>query len=217
MKTLAIILAVTLLSLPANSRKLYIESDTEKQIYSYVQVPQEYYHNKKWRGDWTDIEAGGQKFFFFGCGVCCLSNMISTLNGVDIKPDEMFALSKEQTNYNPDSGVGALSWKQLKSICEQAGLNADVRKKPDDIDTFRKDVADSDTTMVLVCKYDDDALWFYTNGHYVNLWEYDPATDTVFITDSSGMFNRKRVQMEDVYNALKTRSEAQYMTVNKEA
>ena len=39
----------------------------------------------------------------------------------------------------------------------------------------------------------------------------------MFVTDSSSMFNRMRVQLEDIYNALKMASDAQYMTVNYKA
>ena len=216
MRALALIMSVLMLIISPSGKvniKGYRETPDEKKIYSYVQVPKDYYADERWIGDWTDIESGGQKFFYFGCGVCCLSNMISTLTPKVIAPDAMFELAKKQTDYNPDSGRGSLSWKQLRSICEQAGLSAEVKRKPDDIDVFRRDVENSDTTLVLVCKDNDDKLWFYTNGHYVNLWKYDPETDTVFVTDASGMFNRDRVQLEDIYNALKTRSDAQYMTV----
>lgn len=192
----------------------FTESDEEKKIYSYIQIPKDFHPGDKWAGDWSDIESGGQTFFYFGCGVCCLSNMLSTLKDRVIRPDVMFERAKEQTDYNPDSGVGALSWEQLRTVCENAGLKAALKRKPDTLDEFRKDVEDSATTLVLVCRSDDDALWFYTKGHYVNLWEYDPDTDTVFVTDPSGLFNRNRVMIEDVYNALKTRSSYQYMTID---
>ncbi len=191
----------------------FVESEAEKKISSYIQLPKDYRPGDKWAGDWADIESGGQTFFTFGCGVCCLSNILSTLGDKVIEPDDMFRLVKAQTDYNPDSGVGAVSWGQLQTVCANAGLKTALKVKPNTLDEFRKDVADSVTTLVLVCRENDDALWFYTKGHYVNLWEYDPENDTVFVTDPSGLFNRNRVMVEDVYNALKTRSSSQYMTV----
>ena len=191
----------------------FVESEAEKKISSYIQLPKDYRPGDKWAGDWADIESGGQTFFTFGCGVCCLSNILSTLGDKVIEPDDVFRLVKTQTDYNPDSGVGAVSWGQLQTVCANAGLKTALKVKPNTLDEFRKDVADSATTLVLVCRENDDALWFYTKGHYVNLWEYDPENDTVFVTDPSGLFNRNRVMIEDVYNALKTRSSSQYMTV----
>lgn len=187
----------------------------ENTIYSYVQVPEEYCHDERWTGDWVDIESGGQKFFYFGCGVCCLSNVYSTFCRIPITPDIMFKWAKKYTDYNPDSGRGALSWRQLKQMYERFGCVTETKHKPDDYTDYREDVKNSDTTMVLVCKYNDDKLWFYTMGHYVNLWNYDPKDETVFVTDSSGLFNRKRVKLIDVYNALKTSSDAQYMCIDK--
>ena len=196
--------------------KGYVESDREKGIYSYLQVPLKYSHDPVWTGDWTYIEAGGQQFFYFGCGICCLSNMCSTFTGTAVPPDVMYEKAREEIGYDPDSGVGALSWNQLKKMTKTFAEEVSVREKPGDYSRFQEIIADSDTAIVLVCKDDDDKLWSYTKGHYVNIWEYDPETDTVFVTDSSSMFNRTRVQLEDIYNALKTASDAQYMTVNYE-
>ena len=192
-----------------------MESEREQKIYSYVQVPKEYCDDERWTGDWVEMESGGQKFFYFGCGICCFSNVCSTFYGIPLKPDTMFAWARKYGDYHPESGRGALSWKQLKRMYEHFGCETKTMHKPENYADFQKDVNDADTTMVLVCKYNDDKLWFYTLGHYVNLWEYDPGDDTVFVTDSSGMFNRQRVKLEDIYNALKTASDAQYMCINK--
>ena len=192
----------------------YQETPAEKKIYSYVQVPPEYCVNGNWSGDWVRQVYGGQEFFHFGCGVCCLSNMFSTITKRAVAPDMMLEWAREYSSYNPDCGRGAISWSQLRKVCEALELPAVVKQKPAAYEDFRADVQAARTTMVLVCKENDDKLWFYTRGHYVNLWEYDPATDTVFVTDASGLFNRSRVPLRDVYNALKTKSDAQYMCVN---
>ena len=193
--------------------KGYVESSREKEIYSYLQVPEIYSQDPVWSGEWTYIESGGQQFFYFGCGICCLSNMCSTFSGAAVPPDVMFAKACEETDYNPESGIGALSWSQLKSLTDSFGVKAAVKKKPAEYSRFQEDVRAADTVLVLVCRDNDRKLWSYTRGHYVNLWEYDPETDTVFVTDSGGRFNRARVDLADIYRALKTASEAQYMTV----
>lgn len=194
----------------ANEKGL-VETDNERKIYSYVQCPDSHYDDKRWVGDWTDIEAGGQTFWGFGCGICCLTNMVDTLTDHEYTPDEMYYKCKEVTDYYPESGSGALSWEQLRSVSEYFGLTAMVCEKPD-YESFQADIAGSETAVVLVCKYDDDKLWV-TNGHYVNIWAYDADTDTVFVTDSSSLHNRERVALCDIYYALKTSSDYQYMCV----
>ena len=201
------------------------ESETEKNIYSYVQIPQEYYENsvwtsrkkcnKGWTGDWAHIEAGGQEFTYFGCGICCISNTVSTLTEFEVDPDEMYYETKDNTGYYPESGLGAVSWGEMKTMCELYGLDAKLRQKPEDYEQFRDDAAASDTAIVVVCQNNDKRLWWYTHGHYVNVWDYDPETDSVFVTDPSMHYNRQRVQLRDIYNALKTANPAQYMCVNK--
>lgn len=201
----------------ASESDAYQESEFEKTIFSFIQIPKEMHKDEEWAGIWSDIEAGNQTFFFFGCGICCISNIISTLTEFTVTPDLMFSLTKKHAGYNPDSGIGAVSWEQMAHMCKLFGFDTEVRKKPAEYSEFRRDVQDADATIVLVCKDDDDKLWFYTKGHYVTLWSYDEKSDTVFVSDASGLFNRDRVQLSDVYNALKSRSAAQYMLVKKNA
>ena len=207
--------ATGLYAVPSGRR----ETAEEKSIYSYVQVPKEYCKDARWTGDWVEDEYEGQEFFSFGCGICCLTNIYDTLaieNKCDaVTPDEMMDMAEESTGYHPVNGRGAISWEHMQQMCEHFGLDAVVCRKPTDYETFRDDVKNSDATTVLVCKDNDAALWFYTNGHYVTLWLYDDKTDTVFVSDSSGLFNRQRVKLKQVYDALKTRSDAQYMCVKK--
>ncbi len=194
------------------------ESEREFQIYSYIQAPgwyyEGYYHgDPKWAGDWCYIKAAGREFIYFGCGICCVSNIYSTFQAKPIPPDVVYYQAKEEVGYNPDSGVGAVSWEQLKGMCTKHGMEARLCTKPREYSDFQRDIWQSDAAIVLVSRYNDDKLWEYTTGHYVNLWEYDPETDTVFLSDASGEHNRARVSLRDIYNALKTASNAQYMIV----
>lgn len=214
MKLMAIILASIILA--TTVAEPYQESAAEKKIYSYVQAPREHYKDKRWIGDWSEIEAGGQKFSRFGCGICCVANAYSTFKHAAITPDIVYWWAREYSSYNPDKGVGAISWKQMQDVLSVGGFKTSIHQKPDDYKIFQEHVKNADTTIVVVCKYNDGKLWWYTRGHYVNLWNYDKSTDTVFITDPSGLFNRSRVQLKDIYDALKTKNDAQYMVVNYE-
>ncbi len=199
-------------NLPNNTG--YSESEREFQIYSYVQAPGWYYEgDSKWAGDWCYIKAAGREFIYWGCGICCLSNIYSTFQAKPVLPDVVYEWTREKTTYNPDSGVGAVSWSELKTMCTEYGMEARLCTKPKEYSEFQKDIWQSDAAIVLVCKDNDGTLWDYTSGHYVNLWEYDPETDTVFLSDASGLHNRARVSLRDIYNALKTASSAQYMIV----
>ena len=193
----------------------HVESEAEKQIYSYVQCPPGEYRDPRWTGHWARIDAGGTKFYMFGCGICCLANTVSTLTEQDINPAKMFWMAQELSDYLPRAGVGAIDWTQMGKVLDSFRLQSVLRNKPASYREFRNDVAGADATTVLVCKDNDDSLWFYTNGHYVTLWGFDPEDQTVFVTDSSGLYNRRRVSLYAVYKALKTKSTAQYMCVSR--
>ena len=193
----------------------YRESEAEKKICSYVQLPLKEYPDPRWAGYWSDLEAGGQKFYSFGCGICSLSNVVSTLAAEDINPARMFRMAQEMSSYSPKKGQGAIDWTQMTVVLDAFSLKNEIKKKPADYRRFKEDVAASDAAIVLLCKDDDDSLWFYTNGHYVTLWQYDPADGTVFVSDSAGLYNRRRVSLIAIWKALKTKSTAQYLCVKK--
>ncbi len=152
----------------------------------------------------------------FGCGICCLSNMVSTLKDSVVDPEAMYYATKEQTSYYPESGRGAVSWENLKIMCGYYGLNMELRRKPSDYESFVQEIQSVPTAVVLVDGNNDKRLWWYTDGHYVNIWDYDPAAGTVFVTDPSTHYNRQRVKLVDIYNALKTASSYQYAVVSPE-
>ena len=203
----------------------YEEREPEQAICSYTQFYQEAYEmtswvnyrsvNEKWNGEWARIEAGGQEFMMFGCGICCLSNTVSTLTGTAVPPEEMYYDTKERTSYYPESGTGAVSWDIMKTMCGNYGLEASLCGKPAGFEEFAEDIASADTAVILASGDNDRRLWWYTDGHYVNIWDYDPEDGTVFVTDPSTHYNRLRVKLRDIYNALKTGSSYQYMKVSR--
>jgi len=194
----------------------YEETEREEKIYSYVQVPPQDTGKKKWAGDWYAIEMGGKPFAHFGCGTCCVSNIYSTFIQRPVDPGKMLGVATRYTSYDPVNKAGAISWDDMRKLCIKLGMSATLHEKDAAYGDFQKTVGKSSATVVLVCKDNDPGLWFYTNGHYVTLWEYDPEDDSVFVTDSSGLFNRDRVFLRDVYDALKTASRYQYMCVQPE-
>ena len=212
---------------PANLNLLltrpYQETPEEKGIYSYTQFYDEAYQNSTWvnkrvsaagwNGEWGRIQAGGQEFMMFGCGVCCLSNIVSTMTDRVVDPEEMYYALKDQTNYYPESGRGAVSWEYLQTMCAYYGLTMELRRKPADYESFVNEIRSVRTAVILADGGNSKRLWWYTDGHYVNIWAYDPATGTVFVTDPSTHYNRQRVKLIDIYNILKTASNYQYAVV----
>ena len=202
----------------------YEETAAEEKIFSYTQFSPEAYEtttwvnyrsaNVPWNGDWAKIPAGGQEFMAFGCGICCLSNAVSTLTESVVDPEEMYYSTKKNTSYYPESGRGAVSWDIMKAMAGHYGLSMSLCRKPGDYAAFQKDVAAADNVIILVNGDNDRRLWWYTDGHYVGIWEYDPDMDTVFVTDPSTHFNRLRVPLTDIYHALKTGSNYQYAVVS---
>lgn len=203
----------------------YTETEAEQKIFSYTQISPEDYEtttwvnyrksNAAWNGDWAKIKAGGQEFMMFGCGICCLSNVVSTLTKEVVMPDKMYEKTRQNSAYHPESGKGAVSWASLQTMCRYYALNSKLCRKPASYDAFVKDVTTADTAIVLVDGANDRRLWWYTDGHYVGIWQYDPDTETAFVTDPSTHFNRQRVSLRDVYNALKTKSEYQYALISR--
>ncbi|MDO4961734.1 MAG: hypothetical protein Q4E57_07790 [Eubacteriales bacterium] len=191
------------------------ETAEEGKIYSYIQQEIKYYNgDPKWAGEWAHITAAGREFINFGCGICCLSNIYSTFQQKPVTPDLVYDWAKQYVAYDPDSGIGAMSWSQLKGMITRYGMTAETKHKPADYAQFQRDMYEADACIVLVCKDNDARLWWYTNGHYVNVWAYDYASDSLFLSDASGLFNRARVPARWIYDALKTASDAQYLVVN---
>lgn len=188
---------------------------TEDDIFSYLQGNGSYDKGLDWAGDWCYIDAGeGRMFYSFGCGLCCLANMYSTLTADVCTPGEMYELAKEQTGYSPGPDGGAIDWPYIDQICRLYGFGGTLCAKPDDYAQFQQDMASAITIMVLVSSYEDDAIWQDLPGHYVNLWLYDADTDTVFMSDSRApSTNRTRVALSDVYNALLTSNPYQYYLI----
>lgn len=136
--------------------------------------------------------------------------MYSSLTPAECTPDEMYQWCKDYSDYYGD---GAISWEQVSFMARFFDFPGEL-VHTDDYATFQADMASSRAMMILVSSYYENPLWSNLPGHYVTLWQYDPQTDTAFLTDSSRPNNnRTRVALSDVFMGLDVSDAYQYMKV----
>lgn len=195
------------------------EPETEKEgpedaVYSYLQGVKSYEEEKEWSGPWCYEEAGGQQFSRFGCGLCSLANIYSTLGRKVCTPLEMYEHAQEVTAYRPHNGAGAIGWDCIRITLQKCGFTCRLGKKPESYEMFQELAREGECLLVLVSSDNDDTFWKDTPGHYVTLWHYNEERDEVFLADSSGSSkNRQWIPLKWVYNALKTSNPQQYLMV----
>ena len=186
----------------------------ETDIYTFLQGPKAWASKTDWSGTWNSVVLADQEFSVFGCGLCDLANIYSTLTPFDCSPLDMYYYAQEASGYRPVSGYGAIDWPYLKQTLAATGIRSRLRKKDKSYEKFREKIASSITAIVLVCSYDDDTYWHDVEGHYVNIWLYNEEDDTVFLADSGNPdHNRQRIPLRDIYDALKSSSRYQYLIV----
>lgn len=190
----------------------YVNSVNEDDLYfSYLQGPRSWKERLPWSGKWGVTFYDGRSFGGFGCGLCCLANIYSTMSDYVCTPVDMYNFVKDSTGYY---GGGAVEWKYMKDAAVNCGFEAETAKKPDRFRNFKRAVKHSEATVALVSSYDHDGYWKNTGGHYVTLFGFDKSTKTVFLADSGDPdHNRQRVKLKVVYKSLKSSSIYQYMTV----
>lgn len=197
-----------------NSSDIVSAELNENQIYSYLQGSGGWDVRADWSGSWCYEILGGEAFGFFGCGLCDLANIYSTLTPYDCSPLDMYYYAIEVSGYSPGGGYGAIDWPFMQETLETVGVSSRLCKKDETYEQFRKRIAGGITAVALVCSDSDDTYWQNVDGHYVNLWLYDSGTDTVFLADSGNMaHNRQRIPLRYVYDALYPYSDIQYLLV----
>ncbi len=192
------------------------EQEAEQKIYTFFQGPKAWEAQLDWSGSWAAIEdlAGG-KFGAFGCGLCTMANVYSTLSDRSCSPLDMYDYAQEISDYYPVSGYGAIGWEDMQLTLSTAGVTGTLRNKPETYEAFQADIAQAETAIVLICSDDDDTFWQENSGHYVTVWLYDESDDTVFLGDSGEPENnRTRIPLKLVYDALKTASDWQYLRID---
>lgn len=186
--------------------------DTRK-IYTFLQGPKSWKQKRAWSGYWGNAYMNGSKFGAFGCGLCCMANVYSTITPSVYRasPVDMYNFTKKNTGY---WGGSAIDWKFMVIGMRKAGIHCGPRIKPKTYFAFKKDIAASKCAVVLVSSYDSSCYWKYTPGHYVTIFDYDKKSDTVFLADSGDpSHNRKRISLKKVYRSLKMASRYQYVRV----
>ncbi len=188
---------------------------TENNVYSFFQTPHAWEQGRAWGGEWGTYEFAGKSFGNFGCGMCCMANIYDTLSPYEVSPWDMFEYAQAVSSYSPSSAGAAISWNQMQDTLRTCGISCELYCKPWTYEEFKQQVMSSETVLVLVSSANDNTYWDTTKGHYVTIWLYDESTDTVFLADSGrNARNRQRIPLTYVYNALKTASNYQYMTVS---
>jgi len=186
----------------------------ETDIYTFLQGPKAWASKADWSGKWNEVVLADQEFSVFGCGLCDLANIYSTLTPYDCSPLDMYYFAQEASGYAPVSGFGAIDWPYLKQTLKAVGINSLIKRKDKKYEQFQKNIASGISAIVLVCSYDDDTYWHDVEGHYVNIWLYNSEDDTVFLADSGNPdHNRQRIPLRYIYDALKTSSNYQYLLI----
>lgn len=190
------------------------EEKPEDAIYSYLQGIKSYEKGKKWSGKWCYEEAAGQQFSQFGCGICSLANIYSSMSKKECTPLEMYQYVQEVSSYNPSGGIGAIGWDALRVTLQQTGFDIAWGEKPKTYEEFQMLAKENTCILALISSDNDDTYWQDVPGHYITIWLYSEEKDEVFLADSSGPSrNRKWIPLRYVYDALKTTSPYQYISI----
>lgn len=187
-----------------------VTKDKTDRIASYYQGDASYQSKLIWSGDWGKKKYKKKTFGSFGCGLCCLANVYSSLTDYRCSPLDMYEYAMKHTEYK---GAGAIEWWNMETVLTKTGFTCQRGKKPKEYEEFQKIVGKSKAVIVLVSK-GKKSYWKETSGHYVTLFLYDKKTDMVFLSDS-GSYKRNRhwVSLEKVYDSLKKTKDSQYLSV----
>lgn len=205
---------------PKSNKKDDKKDKTEKnieEIFTYLQGPKSWSQRRDWSGSWGSEFYDGGSFGAFGCGLCCLANVYSTVSNFQCTPVDIYQFAKRNTGYN---GGGAIAWKYMDNILTSLGMQSSLRRKPDNYNEFKKQISEASCSIVLVSSDASKCYWTDTPGHYVTVFLYDKENDMVFLADSGDpSHNRQWVDLRKIYKSLKSASEWQYLCIgdyNKE-
>ena len=193
----------------------YPDQIHEDKIYSFLQGPKAWNNGYDWSGSWCEYTYKGNSFGSSGCGLCCMANIYSSVTDYECSPIDMFDFARENSGYSPTRKIGAISWGDMKVTLRKCGFECDLYYKPDSYEAFKEQLQNGISAIVLVSSYNDDTFWENTSGHYVNIWNFNPETEEVFLAEpGSPTNNRSHIPLKYVYDALKTSSDYQYIMVD---
>lgn len=183
----------------------------EDNVYSYLQGPKSWGQKLVWSGYWGTAFMDGGSFGGFGCGLCCIANIYSSITPYRCTPVQAYEYARKHTGY---AGGGAIDWGYMRRTLNKLGMECRVSKKPATYQEFQTQIMQNVCTIALVSSSNSSCFWKDTPGHYVTLFLYDKKTDSVFIADSGDpKRNRKRLAVKKVYRSLKTGSNWQTLLV----
>lgn len=183
----------------------------EDEIYSYFQGPKTWGKRLKWSGEWGVTYYDGASFGGFGCGLCCVANVYSSLTKYQCTPIDAYRYAKKHTEYQ---GGGAIDWGYMRTSLSMMGFDCKVYKKPKSYEKFKRQIKKSQAAIVLVSSSNSTCYWKDTPGHYVTMFLYDEKSDKVFLADSGDpKHNRHWVPLKKIYDSLKTASAWQFLSV----
>ena len=186
--------------------------DKTLQIYTYLQGPKSWNQGIDWSGEWGESYMDGGSFGGFGCGLCCMANIYSSLTPYQCSPVDMYRYVKKQTGYG---GGMAIDWGYIRRGLTSLGLHCHVERKQETYQEFRDNIRKSKCAIVLVSSANSTVHWKNTPGHYVTIFEFQEKTDKVFLADSGDPdHNRRWIHLKKVYRSLKTASNWQYLVVS---
>ncbi|MBR1900424.1 MAG: chaperonin [Lachnospiraceae bacterium] len=185
-----------------------------ESIYTFSQGPVAWERKTPYSGEWCEFEMEGGRFSVFGCGLCALANIYSSLTPYECSPVDMYKYAMRVSDYSPSWGYGAIDWPFMGKTLRSAGFKVAFRKKDRTYEEFRAAYRNSLTAIVLISSKSDDTYWQDTPGHYVDPWLYDEQTDMIFLGDSGNPdHNRHWVPLRYLYDAMAYDSSWQYMLV----
>lgn len=185
----------------------------EEDIYSFLQGPKSWSRRLVWSGEWGESIYQGGSFGGFGCGLCCIANVYSSLTRYECTPVEAYRYARRHTDY---AGGGAIAWGYMRRSLSGLGFECEVRKKPAAYEAFQQDIRKSKAAIVLVSSADSECYWKNTPGHYVTVFLYQEKEDKVFLADSGDPeHNRSWISLKKIYKSLKTASDWQYLVVKE--
>lgn len=187
--------------------------DPAEGVYTFLQGPKSWKRGISWSGEWGEKAMDGGYFGAFGCGLCCMANIYSSLTPYQSSPINMYQYAKKNTAYR---GGMAIEWGYMRQSLTKLGFDCQVKKKPGNYEQFVQDIQKAEASIVLVSSRDSDVYWENTPGHYVTLFLYDKEKENVLLADSGNpSHNRQRVGLKKIYRSLKTRSNWQYLLVDR--
>ena len=183
----------------------------EDNVYSYLQGPRSWGQKITWSGYWGTTFMDGGAFGGFGCGLCCIANIYSSITPYRCTPVQAYEYAKKHTGY---AGGSAIDWGYMRRTLSKMGMDCNVSRKPATYREFQGQIMNHTCMIALVSSSNSNCFLKDTPGHYVTLFLYDKNTDSVFIADSGEpKRNRKRIALKKVYRSLKTSSPWQTLLV----